>query len=158
MDTFQLNLASELNQELLSDISPEFLGFVLIEALQLTVNEFFRDNDIVVPVDDGVYRCDDPDSDYDNAVNHLLAVLTETDKTNGVLEEGEFHEYNTQHHEQICEKLNQGLMVIRNENGITELAAIRDLLSEDAYRNGYSFSVSFYPERAVFGIVPAAMH
>jgi hypothetical protein len=154
MHTFQLKLDKSQLEELSSDISQEFLGFVLIEAVQLTAQEFFLNAGELVEVDDAVYRCDDPDSGFDAAVQHLLLICSEADQSNGVMLPGEFHEYSSDAHEQICEKLSLALASIRDNNGITELVAINGLLTEAQYAVGYAFVVNYYEDRVVFSITP----
>jgi hypothetical protein len=152
MDTFQLDLSGGLFDELMADVSPEFLGFVLIEAVQLIVQDYFLDNGEGVVVDDAIYKCDDPESLYDVAVQHLLMICSENDQTNGVLVPGELYEFSSDAHEQICEKLNSAMLVIGHNHGITDLAVIHGLLSSSPYSTGYNFSVVYIGDRVMFNL------
>ena len=151
MDTFILKLKPELTEELFADISSEFLSFVIIEALFNIVQcDTVAGNSSIV--DDPIFYCDDPDRPFDDSVAHLLQVMADQDKMSGVVLPGEFYEYNSEFHEQICNRLSKAIDVIRDSNDYCELFMIRQVFRKPEYQTQLNFATTYYSGRVVFSL------
>lgn len=153
MPGFTVLIDKDHKEELYSDIAPEFLSFFLIEAIVLICTDPHK----LPIVDDPTNYCDDPDGAFDNSVSFLLDLWSESDREAGVLLEGEFYEYNSDHHEQVCLKLHQAIAAIQDVNDTLSLLLIKQTLADPTYAKAYTFTTMHLPDRVVFILQPQPM-
>lgn len=150
MQGFTVLIDREQKEELYSDIAQEFLNFFLMEAVVLLVSDPSK----MKVLDDPTLYCDDPESQFENAVIWLLETWSASDQESGVLMPGEFYEYNSEHHEMVCMKLNQAVAAIQDVNDPLSMLMIQRMLEDPAYSKAITFSAMHLPDRVVFLIQP----
>jgi hypothetical protein len=148
MKTFQLQLDPTLREDLLGDISPTILGFILVETVGIIVKDNF-------PGAEDPDSAPDEDEPLNEAEDHLLTLLASLDLESGILVEGELTEFNDEYREFITNKLQEAISAVTASNSIDELVVVHQLLDEPDYRAGYNLTVNFVGNFAVFSVSPA---
>jgi hypothetical protein len=150
MDVFYVKLDRAAQSELYADISPEFLAFIFIEAIFSIIQNNAPHKFPIV--DDPVYYCDDPDSQFETSVEYLLAVMADCDKKDGVYVSEEDYQHGSENHTRICTKLGSAIESIQHSNCSAELMVIRELFNQPAYMNQVKFSATHLPDRVFFAL------
>jgi len=157
MLSFILKLDPETREELYSDVALEFLDLIMLEGIFVI---FQMANPYDYPlVDDIEYLADDPDSQFEASVEYLLGVLADQNPLDGVitLNNPELVEYDPGYREAIMIKLGAVVDAINLMNDPSEMAAIKNILSQPGFQKRFSFSSLHLKDRVVFNIQPTVV-
>jgi hypothetical protein len=157
MLSFILKLDPETREELYSDVAVEFLDLIMLEAIFVI---FQMANPYDYPlVDDIEYLADDPDSQFEASVEYLLGVLAETNPMDGVLTPNveDLVEYDPGYRDAIMIKLGAAVDAINAMNDPSEMAAIKNILSQPGFQKRFKFNSLHLNDRVVYSISPDAL-
>jgi hypothetical protein len=153
MATFILKIDPETREELYSDIALEFLDLIYIEGI-FTIIQMTAPHEWPI-VDDPLYYCDDPESQFETSVEYLLGILHENNRDDGIELPGtELREYSPDYQEVIATKLGTAVDSLRNNNEVHEIMAIKSVLELPEYTKRFKFSTIHLADRVVFNIHP----
>lgn len=156
MLSFILKLDPETREELYSDVALEFLDLIMMEAIFVI---FQMANPYDYPLlDDIEFLADDPDSQFEASVEYLLAVLAEKNPLDGVqLSNTDLVEYAPEYRDAIMIKLGAAVDAINAMNDPSEMAAIKNILSQPGFQKRFKFSSLHLKDRVVYSISPDAL-
>ena len=147
MKTFILKLDPVTLDELYDDISPDFLAFILVEAI-FNLVQFDTPPTEMTP-EDVLYHCDDPDSQFESSVELLLEILK---RDSGEDVDGEALEtcYNSEYYDMVATKLAHCMDSVRTANDFSELTAIGFLFQSPEYSSSFKFTSTHIKNQVIF--------
>lgn len=148
MKTFILKLDPQLREELYTDISENFIGYVLIEAIF---------NIIQAPspfaLEDVDYHPNDPDSTFETSVEYLLNILEKFFPEDVMLDEEEDDMLaSLDHHTWIGQTLSTAINCVNNANDYLTLFSVSGLLLSPEYMESYNFGARHLDTQVIFSI------
>jgi len=152
MKGFFLNVDRTTADELYSDISPEFLSLVLLEAVTNVIYNPGERHDI--PVDDPETYCDNPDSHFEDSIQYLLSVLTDRARNDGILTDEQEYDMDSEQHIVLSYKLGEAMASIENANSMLDLYAIHNELEKTDKGGGLVFTTMHLNGKVFFTIKP----
>jgi hypothetical protein len=149
MKSIIVKLNPSTQEELYSDISPDLLAFILLEAVINVVNE------LPVParaktLDEQVAEAmDDTDTQLMVSVENLVTILIEHDEKNGV--DTNAPQYNIdEFNEHVSQKLFAAMESIGTVNDVADLATISAVLNSPELVNNMSFTATHLGDKVLF--------
>lgn len=150
MYNFIVRLNPESRDELYSDASEAFMGFLLLEAiyciLSISTPGFFD------AMDDVELEQLDEVCQYDTSVEYLLEVHKKLNEDCGIfLDESEYG-FNSDAHALIADKLTEAIMALEEFNDPGELFSLESVFKDPLINAGFRFNAMHYAERVAFYI------
>lgn len=155
MYNFIVRLNPETRDELYSDASESFMGFLLLEAIYCILSvgkpgfsEAMDDLDLEFP---------DETCQFDTSIEYLLEIHQKLNEDCGIfLDESEYC-FNSDAHELIAEKLSTAILSLEEFNDGSELFCLDDVFKDPAIKGGFRFNALHFPERAAYCIMPQSL-
>jgi hypothetical protein len=155
MHNFVVRLDHAAKEELYSDISDEFMGFILIEAIMIILAA--GKPGAMNTLDDQERIQEYPEHQFDVSIDYLLEVIEQINVECGVFLPKEEYECNSDIHGRICTKLADAIEIIEAKNDIGETLALRFVFEDPLVAQGFKFVAMHYPDRVAFCIIPASV-
>lgn len=154
MYNFIVKLDPETREELYSDASEAFMGFLLIEALL---------NIIVAGVPGCLETLDRMESlsreehfasQYDTSVDYLLEINKDLNEQCGIYLTEEDCCFNSDAHDAISFKLSEAIESIEARNDLGEILVLKEVFEDPHVVEGFKFTAMHFRDRVAFCLVP----
>lgn len=152
MHNFVIKLNPETKEELYSDASDTFMGFLLIEAIQA----------ILVAGKPGCLDAlenlcsgeEDSTNQYDISIEYLLDINQKLNEECGIFLSEEEYGFNSEAHDLIANKLTEAIVSIEDFNDPGTLYILESVFKDPNIVTGFRFNALHFPDRVVFCILP----
>lgn len=154
MYNFIVKLDPETRDELYSDASETFMGFLLIEALL----------NIIVAGKPGCLEALDKMeslggenfvSQYDTSIDYLLEINQELNEKSGIILGEDDYGFNSDCHDTIAFKLSEAIESIEDANGIAGVLVLKEVFEDPMIAQGFRFTTLHFKDRVAFCVVPS---
>lgn len=154
MHTFIVRLDPETREELYSDASDAFMGFLLIEAL---LNIIVAGQPGCMFMIDKMEKLGDENflSQYDVSIDYLLDINKDLNERHGIFLSEEECGINSDTHTSIAFKLSEAIESIESANGINEILVLKSVFEDPLIVQGFNFTAMHYPDRVAFAVRPS---
>lgn len=153
MKSLTINLNPATREELYADVSPDFLAFILMEALFNVVKDLPNAMSLYMPVvDDPETYADDPDSNVMASLEFLMEVMKEMDAKTGVDVTDSLYltDIATVHTSWVTTKLCMAIESVSQFNDLAVLMVLGDLLRLPEYVAKLNFSTTHLGDTVLF--------
>lgn len=164
MPAFVLELDADTREELYSDVSEVFMGFILIEALfnilkagVNNVTQLLDDLDnLIEAAEEDPYKpiADRLELQMEHSLEYLLDVQRRSDEELGMMLDKSYYAYNSDHYTNIQFKLITAIQSIEESNDYFQLQSLNKVFQDPDLVNGFGFSMTHYLDRVVVLVFP----
>lgn len=152
MPSFVVRIDAKTKEELYSDESETFMGFLFIEAL-LNILTYDKPGCIVATLameslDDDTYS-----SQFDTSIDYLLDMNQDINEKCGIFLSDEEYGYNSDRHDTLVAKLTMAIESLELVNDFSELYPIKEIFWAPDIVTGFRFTSMHYPDRIAFCVV-----
>lgn len=152
MYNFIVRLNPETRDELYSDASEAFMGFLLLEAIYCILS--VGRPGFLEAMDDIDFEHLDEACQFDTSIEYLLEIHKKLNEDCGIfLDEAEYC-FNSDAHAQIAEKLTTAILALEEFNDPGELFVLEGVFNDPLIKAGFRFNAMHLPERAAFYVTP----
>lgn len=154
MYNFIVKLDPETREELYSDASDAFMGFLLIEAL---LNIIVAGKPGCLSVIDKMENLGDDNfvSQYDTSIDYLLEVNEDMNKKCGIELGEDDYSFNSDCHDTISFKLSEAIESLEDANGISGIMVLKEVFEDPQVVQGFRFTALHFPDRVAFCVIPS---
>lgn len=153
MKSLTINLNPATREELYADVSPDFLAFILMEALFNVVKDLPNAMAVYMPVvDDPEVYMDDPESNVMASLEFLMEVMKEMDAKTGVdvTDEVYLNDIATVHTAWVTTKLCLAIETVSQFNDLATLMVLGDMLRLPEFMAKLNFSTTHLGDKVMF--------
>lgn len=155
MEFIIVKLDPDTRDELYSDINPNLVDFLMLEAITLAGKEMLNNPDAMLEAaGDDVYHLNDPDIDMDGAIRAIIDVMAEADKVAGI-ERSDIHE-DEDTYQFISDKLVLALSSITFANKVGEVIMFHNTVSNPKFAHGVHVKGTHLGNVATLSLTPLA--
>lgn len=153
MYNFIVKLDPETREELYSDASETFMGFLLIEAL---LNIIVAGKPGCLETLDKMENLGDENfvSQYDTSIDYLLEINQELNEKSGIILGEDDYSFNSDCHDTIAFKLSEAIESIEDANGISGILVLKDVFEDPMVVQGFRFTALHFKDRVAFCVIP----
>lgn len=152
MYNFIVRLNPETRDELYSDASEAFMGFLLLEAIYCILSvgkpgfsEAMDDVDLEHPEE----ACQ-----FDMSIEYLLEIHKKLNEDCGLILDDAEYCFNSDAHDLIAEKLSTAILSLEEFNDPGELFVLEGVFDDPVIKAGFRFNAMHFPDRAAYYITP----
>lgn len=156
MKSIIINLGDSVRDEIYSDMSEDFVAFIIMEAIFNVVRDIPNAVKLyTLVVDTPEEYADDPDTNLMVSMDLLTEVMKSMDATSGVdTDAPDYHKNLSEMISMVSAKLCLAAEAITVNNDITTLMAINDTLNAPEFNKKLNFSTTHLGERVMFLLTP----
>lgn len=152
MYNFIVRLNPETRDELYSDASEAFMGFLLLEAIYCILS--VGQPGFLEAMDDIDFEHLDETSQFDTSIEYLLEIHKKLNEDCGIFLDDAEYCFNSDAHDQIAEKLTLAILSLEEFNDPGELFVLEGVFNDPLIKAGFRFNAMHFPERAAFYVTP----
>jgi len=155
MHNFIIRLDPETRDELYSDASESFMGFLVLEAIY-SILSVLRVGKIGTfeTMDDCDLEQPDDVCQYDLSIDYLLDINKQLNEECGIFLDEKEYGFNSDAHEQIADKLGIAIISIEEFNDPGEIHSLDEVFQDPQIAKGFRFNALHLPDRIAFCIMP----
>lgn len=138
MHNFVVKIDPNTREELYSDVSNDFVGFLVIEAIMNVLVAAAPD---AVSVLESIERVNEfPENQLDVSAEYMLEVAKSLDQANGITIDDANYGYNSDNHEMAVSRLNLAIHSIEAVNDISVILGLSSVFNDPSIVSGFHFN------------------
>lgn len=138
MHNFVVKVDPATREELYSDVSNDFVGFLVIEAI---MNVLVAQAPDAVSVLENAERITEfSENQLDTSAEYMLEVAQTLDKANGITIDSANYDYNSDNHEMAVQRLNLAIHSIEAANDISVILGLSNIFTDPSIVSGFHFN------------------
>lgn len=156
MEFLIVKLDPDTREELYSDINPNLVDFILLEAITLAGKEMINNPEAMLEAaGDEVYHLNDPEIDMEDSIRAILDVMVETDKLAGIDTTADSYDIEEKY-PFVSEKLVLALSSITFANKVGEVIMFHNVVSNPKFAQGVHVKGTHLGNVATLSLTPLA--
>lgn len=138
MHNFVVKIDPATQEELYSDVSNDFVGFLVIEAIMNIL--VAAAPDAVSTLESAEFVNEYPENQLDTSAEYMLEVTKSLDQANGITIDNANYDYNSDNHELAVSRLNLAIHSIEAANDISTILGLSGIFSDPSIVSGFHFN------------------
>jgi len=138
MHNFVVKIDPSTQEELYSDVSNDFVGFLVIEAIMNIL--VAAAPDAVSVLESAEFVNEYPENQLDTSAEYMLEVTKSLDQANGITIDEANYGYNSDNHEMAVSRLNLAIHSIEAANDISTILGLGSVFTDPAIVSGFHFN------------------
>ena len=138
MHNFVVKLDPTTLEELYSDVSNDFVGFLVIEAIMNIL--VAAAPDAVSVLESAEFVNEYPENQLDTSAEYMLEVSQSLDKACGITIDSANYDYNSDNHELAVSRLNLAIHSIEAANDISVILGLSSVFFDPSIVSGFHFN------------------